>query len=219
VEGNIDLKIKTTIKKTKDLTLKYFCTVICGGKIYNFYFRIITLTCRPDWSKWPTCMPSLKMLSIKKDIFLRNVLSKCCSPDANNFKTVFESSVSLLVPEIWRLTNFHNSFAWSLVLARGSKTYQGFSPPMPSFMVKMTWRLEKWPPFMPSVKSIWSQKTTFPGEKAYSKVVALVLTSSNFSLNPLRAFWFARQTIFPFESLLQWDPTWDLFKYEPWWAF
>ena len=55
--------------KTKDLTPKYFCTVICGGKIYNFYLRTLTLTCTPDWSKWPTCMPSVKTLSPKKTTF------------------------------------------------------------------------------------------------------------------------------------------------------
>jgi len=56
--------------QTKDLIPKYFCTVICGEKIYNFYLRILTLTCTPDWSKWPTCMPSVKTLSPKKTTFL-----------------------------------------------------------------------------------------------------------------------------------------------------
>ena len=56
--------------KTEDLQPKYFFTVICGGKIYNFYLRILTLTCTPDWSKWPSCMPSVKTLSRKKTTFL-----------------------------------------------------------------------------------------------------------------------------------------------------
>jgi len=56
--------------KTEDLTPEYFCTGICGGKIYNFYLRILTLTCTPDWSKWPTCMPSVKMISPIKTTFL-----------------------------------------------------------------------------------------------------------------------------------------------------
>ena len=36
----------------------------------------------------------------KDDIFRENVLSKSCSPDPNNFKTVFEFSVTLLVLKI-----------------------------------------------------------------------------------------------------------------------
>ena len=57
---------------------------------------------------------------------------------------------------------------------------------------------------MPSVKSIWSQKTTFPGKKPYVKVVALVLTSSNLSLNHLWDLPFLRNSDFPdfrFEDL------------------
>ena len=42
----------------------------------------------------------------KDDISRGNALSKCCSPDPNNFKTVFEFSVSLLVREIYIIFNF-----------------------------------------------------------------------------------------------------------------
>jgi len=57
---------------------------------------------------------------------------------------------------------------------------------------------------LPSVKSIWSQKTTFPGKKPYVKVVALVLKSSNLSLNHLWDLLFLRNSDFPhfrFEDL------------------
>ena len=56
--------------KTKDLTPEYFCMVISVGKIYNFYLRVLTLTRTPEWSKWPTCMPSVKTISPKKKTFV-----------------------------------------------------------------------------------------------------------------------------------------------------
>ncbi len=33
--------------KTEDLTPEYFCMVISGSRIYNFYLRILTLNCTP----------------------------------------------------------------------------------------------------------------------------------------------------------------------------
>jgi len=50
----------------------------------------------------------------KDDISRGNALTKCCSPDSNKFKTVFESSVSLLVREILRFSRSSHFWQWVL---------------------------------------------------------------------------------------------------------
>jgi hypothetical protein len=48
----------------------------------------------------------------KDDISRGNAWSKSCSPDPEKFKTTFESSVPLPVPEKWRFSCFRHVWPW-----------------------------------------------------------------------------------------------------------
>jgi hypothetical protein len=45
------------------------------GMLNSFYFITLTLTCRVEWSKLHTCMPSVKTIWLKKTTYLREMLT------------------------------------------------------------------------------------------------------------------------------------------------
>jgi len=96
--------------KTKNLDPEYFCMLTPVGMLYNIYFRTFGLTCTVQWSKWPiwpSKWPVFKGdLVTKDDIWRGKALNKICSPDPNEFRTTFKSSVGRLVMENRRFLRF-----------------------------------------------------------------------------------------------------------------
>jgi hypothetical protein len=74
---------------------------------------------------------------VKKDVLWQgNVLIKHCSHDPNNFKTVFESSLSLFVHEIWRFSRSSHFWQWDSTRALAKfKPWYAYKVNLPVFFL------------------------------------------------------------------------------------